>query len=296
MSAKRGLGRSFDSLLPTDLLNESFDPTASQDSRVSELRNIAIDEIHPDEDQPRKHFDPAALEELAASVGEHGIIQPIVVTPRKSGGYTIVAGERRYRAAGKAGLKKVPALVRTLSNQHKLELSLIENLQRRDLSPIETATAYLKLRDQFNLTMEEIGKRVGGKSPSAVNNTMRLLQLPESVQQAIVDGQLTEGQARPLIKLPADIVEELLPRILSEGWSARRIEQVAAHLRDNAKPAKSTPVELNQATVRRTEKLGQAIAAPVSVKQTKTGSGRLEIAYKDDQDLERLLDILSRLG
>lgn len=293
MSAKRGLGRGFDSLLPTDLLNESFDPTASQDSRISDLRNIAIDEIFADKDQPRKHFDETALKELTASVREHGIIQPIVLTPRKAGGYTIVAGERRFRAAGEAGLKKVPAIVRTLSAQHKLELSLIENLQRRDLSAIETATAYLKLRDQFNLTMEEIGQRVGGKSPSAINNTMRLLQLPTSVQQAIQDGRLTEGQARPLIKLPADVIEEMLPRILAEGWSARRIEQISAQLKASDKPSKATSTQLDEALVQRTTNIGRSIAAPVAVKQTKTGHGRLEISFKNQQDLNRLLDLLS---
>ncbi len=294
MSTKKGLGRGFDSLIPTDLLNESFDPTASQDSRISELRNIAVSEIHADEDQPRKHFDAEALDELTASVREHGVIQPIVVTVRPGGGYTIVAGERRYRAAKEAGLDKLPSLVRTLTNQHRLELSLIENLQRRDLSPIETATAYLKLKNQFNLTMEQIGQRVGGKSPSAVNNTMRLLQLPDSAKQAIADGRLTEGQARPLIKLPPEVVEELLPRIISENWSARRIEQVAAQLRDNPQTDQPVAPKLTAEIEQRTIKLGQRIAAPVVIKQTKTGNGKLVISFKDSDDLNRLLDNLDK--
>ena len=155
---KKGLGRGFESLIPTELLDESFDPTVSQDHQVSELRNIKIDEIVVDKDQPRKQFEQDSLEELAGSIREHGILQPIIVTPHK-GGYQIVAGERRYHAAKIAGIDKVPALVRTLSGQHKLEVSLIENLQRKDLNDMETATAYLKLRDQFNLTLEEIGKR-----------------------------------------------------------------------------------------------------------------------------------------
>ena len=200
MSAKKGLGRGFDSLIPTELLDESFDPTAQQDDQVSDLRHIKLDEIAADPDQPRRHFDEEALSELAESIKEHGILQPIVVTP-KGGKYQIVAGERRYRAALRAGLAKVPALVRTLSNQHKLELSLIENLQRRDLNVLETATAYLKLRDQFNLTLDQIGQRVGGKSVSTISNTLRLLRLPESVRSALADGRLREGQARPLINL-----------------------------------------------------------------------------------------------
>ena len=198
MSVKKGLGRSFDSLIPTELLDESFDPTAHQDDQVSDLRQIKLDEIAADPDQPRRHFDEEALSELAASIKEHGILQPIVVTP-KDGKYQIVAGERRYRAAIRAELTKIPALVRTLTDQHKLELSLIENLQRRDLNVLETATAYLKLRDQFNLTLDQIGQRVGGKSVSTISNTLRLLRLPELVRAALAEGRLREGQARPLI-------------------------------------------------------------------------------------------------
>lgn len=191
-----GLGRGLDSLIPTEVLDESFDPTAKQDEQVSDLRNIRLTEIVPDPDQPRRNFDELALDELSASVKEHGILQPIVVTPYQ-GKYMIVAGERRYRAAERAGLDKVPVLVRTLTNQHKLELSLIENLQRRDLNPLETATAYLKLRDQFNLTLDQIGQRVGGKSVAAISNTLRLLRLPESVREAIADGRLREDKLGP---------------------------------------------------------------------------------------------------
>ncbi len=168
-SQKHGLGRGFESLIPTDLLDESFDPTASQDQMVSELRNIKIDQIVIDPNQPRRQFSQEELDELADSIDEHGVLQPIIVTPYK-GGYQIVAGERRYRASKQAGLDKIPALVRTLTDQHRLEISLIENLQRQDLNPMETATAYLKLRDQFNLTIEQIGKRVGNRSMSAVSN------------------------------------------------------------------------------------------------------------------------------
>ena len=140
MAAKKALGRGFDSLIPSELFDESFDPTASQDERVSELRMLKIKEVSADPDQPRRHFDEVALAELSDSIKEHGVVQPIVVTPHKNG-YLIVAGERRYRASKLAGLEKIPALVRTLSAQHKLELSLIENLQRQDLNVLETATA-----------------------------------------------------------------------------------------------------------------------------------------------------------
>jgi ParB family chromosome partitioning protein len=294
MSAKKGLGRGFDSLIPTELLDESFDPTAAQDDRVSELRRIKIGEIFADPDQPRRAFDEVALDELAASIAEHGILQPIVVTPQKDG-YQIVAGERRYRAAKKAGLDKIPALVRTLSDQHKLELSLIENLQRRDLNPLETATAYLKLRDQFSLTLDEIGQRVGGKSVSTISNTLRLLRLPESVREALLDGRLREGQARPLVNLDEKIIAEVFPRILAEEWSARKIEQFIVQLKKVAK----SPIE--------NERKKQVVAMPyenemnrlvkrfstdVSVKTNAKGAGQIVIRFKSDNDFQRIQKIL----
>ncbi len=293
MSAKRGLGRGFDALIPSDLLDESFDPTAGQDHQVSDLRNIQIKEIQPDAEQPRRMFDEAALDELSASIREHGVIQPLIVTPRAEGGYTIVAGERRYRAAKAAGLEKVPAIVRTLGDQHKLELSLIENLQRRDLTAIETATAYAKLRDQFNLSLEQIGERVGGKSPSAISNTLRLLQLPKSAQQALASGELSEGQARPLIKLPTELVEELLPKIIAESWSARRIEQVAAHLKQTDKPAKAKPGPVKR-YVSETGRISSWLSAPVDIKVGRQGKGTLTISFRDDAELQRILAELDK--
>lgn len=294
MSAKKGLGRSFDSLIPTELFDESFDPTAAQDDKVSELRNIKLTEIIPDPDQPRRSFDELALEELAASIREHGVVQPIVVTP-KNDGYQIVAGERRYRASKIAGLDKIPTLVRTLSNQHKLELSLIENLQRRDLNPLETATAYLKLRDQFNLTLDEIGQRVGGKSVSAVSNTLRLLRLPESVRAALLEGKLREGQARPLIGADPQIIEEVLPRILEEEWSARKIEQFIVQL----KKASKSPIEAKQKKIDHipyeedTKRIIKRLATDVSVKTNAKGAGQIVIKFKNDLDFQRIQKLLS---
>jgi ParB family transcriptional regulator, chromosome partitioning protein len=295
MSVKKGLGRGFDSLIPTELLDESFDPTAAQDDRVSELRHIKLEEVSADPDQPRRAFDEAALEELAASIAEHGILQPIVVTPRKGGGYQIVAGERRYRAAKIAGLAKVPALVRTLTNQHKLELSLIENLQRRDLNPLETATAYLKLRDQFNLTLDEIGQRVGGKSVSTISNTLRLLRLPESVREALLDGRLREGQARPLVNLDEKVINEVLPRILAEEWSARKIEQFIVQL----KKAAASPIENERKKEVATapyqdemQRLVKRFSTDVSVKTNAKGAGQIVIRFKSDHDFQRIQKIL----
>lgn len=295
MSVKKGLGRGFDSLIPTELLDESFDPTAAQDDQVSDLRNIKLTEVSADPDQPRRHFDEVGLEELSASIKEHGILQPIVVTP-KSGGYQIVAGERRYRAAKMAGLSKIPALVRTLSDQHKLELSLIENLQRRDLNVLETATAYLKLRDQFNLTLDQIGQRVGGKSVSAVSNTLRLLRLPESVRKALVEGKLREGQARPLVNIDPAIIEEVLPQILKEEWSARKIEQFIVQLKKTphlADPAKKQKID-QQPYEDTTKRLVKRLATDVSVKTNAKGAGQIIIRFKSDSEFQRLEKLLDQ--
>ncbi len=293
MSAKKGLGRGFDSLIPTELLDESFDPTAEQDDKVSELRQIKLTEITPDPDQPRRHFDEVALTELSASIVAHGILQPIVVTP-KSGGYLIVAGERRYRAAKMAGLTKVPALVRTLNAQHKLELSLIENLQRRDLNILETATAYLKLRDQFNLTLDQIGERVGGKSVSAISNTLRLLRLPESVRQALAEGRLREGQARPLVNLDAEVIEEILPQILKEEWSARKIEQFIVQIKKNQAGAKKPLAKMEAVPYQQdTERLTKRFGTNVQIKTNSRGSGQIVIKFKSDDEFQRIQGMLA---
>lgn len=295
MSTKKGLGRSFDSLIPTELLDESFDPTAAQDEQMSELRNIKLSEISADPHQPRKTFDEIALDELAISIAEHGVVQPIVVTPY-GGGYQIVAGERRFRAAQKAGLEKIPALVRTLSDQHKLELSLIENLQRQDLNVLETATAYLKLRDQFNLTLEEIGQRVGGKSTSAVSNTLRLLRLPRSVQKALADGQLREGQARPLVNLDEEVIERLLPKILAEEWSARKIEQYVVQLKqaEAGKPEKnSKPRVVQTPYASETKRMMKRFSTDVSVKTNAKGAGQIVIKFKNDKEFQRIQALMA---
>ncbi|HMI09851.1 MAG TPA: ParB/RepB/Spo0J family partition protein [Candidatus Saccharimonadales bacterium] len=294
MSVKKGLGRSFDSLIPTELLDESFDPTSTQDDQVSDLRHIKLTEITADADQPRRHFDETALDELAASIKEHGIVQPIVVTPQ-GGGYQIVAGERRFRAAKKAGLDKIPALVRTLTNQHKLELSLIENLQRRDLNVLETATAYLKLRDQFNLTLDQIGARVGGKSVSTISNTLRLLRLPESVKQALADGRLREGQARPLVNIDPEIIEGILPQILKEEWSARKIEQYIVQLKKhNQNPIESKPKVTHVPYEDDTNRLTKRLRTDVSVKTNAKGAGQIIIRFKSDSEFQRLQKLLDK--
>ncbi|AGL62436.1 chromosome-partitioning protein parB [Candidatus Saccharimonas aalborgensis] len=295
MSAKKtGLGRSFNSLIPTEFFDESFDPTADQDDRVSDLRYIRLEEITPDPDQPRRTFDELSLSELTTSIRDYGVLQPIVVRPHQ-GNYMIVAGERRFRAAKLAGLTKIPALVRTLSNQHKLELSLIENLQRSDLNPLETATAYLKLRDQFNLTLDQIGERVGGKSVSTISNTLRLLRLPAMVREALADGRLSEGRARPLVNLDEATIESILPRMIAEDWSARMTEQyisrLKSHNRVTSGPAASgaeTVASLDAAASR----LQKRFKVPVKIKATPRGAGSITIAFKNHNEFKRLTELL----
>lgn len=222
MTAK-GLGRGFESLIPTDLVDEEFDLTATEDRTTSELKQLSLTDIIPDDNQPRREFNKDALNALAASIKEHGVLQPIVVT-KEDGKYKIVAGERRWRASQIAGLKKIPAIIRTLDSQNRLELSIIENAQREDLNAIELATAYAKLKTQFNLTTEEIAIKVG-KSEASVQGTMRLLNLPDKVKKIMVKEKLTEGVMRPLVSRDEATIDKILPKIIKEGWTARKVER-----------------------------------------------------------------------
>ncbi len=297
MAAKKGLGRGFESLIPTDLIDDSFnpnavyDPTAAQDEKVSQLSTLSLESIHPNADQPRKQFDQEAIEELAASVKEHGVLQPIIVV-RHGDGYQIVAGERRYRASRLAGLKEVPVIIRTMTAQNQLEVSLIENIQRRDLNTIETATAYAKLRDQFNMTNDQIAERVH-KSVPAVINTMRLLKLPKEVVALIAEGQLTEGQARPLIGQDPNIIVKVIPRIIAEGWSARKVEQYIVDVKKSSKeggePANDGAPAQHEAAI---EALRNRLNAKVDIRTNTKGAGKIVIDFKNEEELERLKGLL----
>lgn len=288
---KKGLGRGFESLIPMDLLDDDFDPTAKQDEKVSELRQLSISKVRANPDQPRRSFDEEALQELADSIKEYGVLQPIIVV-RDGDQFRIVAGERRFRAATIAGLGTIPALVRSLADQNELELSLIENLQRRDLNAIETATAYLKLRDQFNLTQEQVAQRVN-KSPSAVTNTMRLLKLPKSAQLAIAEGKLTEGQARPLAGQDETFIEEILPRIIAEEWSSRKVEQYMVNiknLRRGTAPETTQPAESQHES--QISALRDRLKTDVDIRVNGKGAGRIIIKFKDSSDFDRLQKLL----
>lgn len=288
--AKKGLGRGFDSLIPTDFLDESFDTTARQEEKVSEQGTLPLIKIHADPNQPRRHFEQAALEELAASIKEYGVIQPIIVTP-KGDDYEIVAGERRFRASELAGLTEIPVVIRTMSGQKQLEVSLIENIQRRDLNTIETATAYAKFRDQFNLSAEQIAKRVH-KSPSAVTNTMRLLKLPGEVIALIAEGQLSEGQVRPLIGQDSDTIVKLVPRIITEEWSARKVEQYMVNIKKQQKAGESISRDVSTQHDSRIESLRARLKTDVAIRTNAKGAGTIVIKFKSNEELDRIQKLL----
>lgn len=231
----KGLGRGFESLIPTELIDDEFDPTALEDKSESELKELKIEDVIRDEEQPRREFNKEAIEALAASIKEHGVLQPIVVT-REEGKYKIVAGERRWRASRIAGLKKIPAIVRSLDSQNRLELSIIENAQREDLNAIELATAYAKLKTQFNLSSEEIAAKVG-KSEQTIQNTLRLLTLPDDVKKTMVKEKLTEGVMRPLVSRDEETIKKVLPKIIEEGWTARKVERYFAETKKKSSAA-----------------------------------------------------------
>lgn len=285
-ASARGLGRGFESLIPTTLLDETLDPSAAQDAAVSELKHIPIASVVPNPYQPRHTFEPGALEELANSIKEHGVLQPIVVTP-KGDGYELVAGERRWRAAQMLGLDDIPALVRTYNDQHKLELALIENLSREDLNPLEIATAYLKLHQQFNMTYEEIGKRAGGKAISTISNTLRLLALPDAAKQALISNEITEGHARQIVAIQEpEVQEELLQLIIANGWSVRKAEQFVIGYKEGTKSREKAAAKTRTETPA-TEALAKRLGTKVAIRNMAHG-GRLVIEFKSDEDLERI--------
>ena len=280
MTAK-GLGRGFESLIPTDLVDEEFDLTAVEDKVSSELKSLNLDDIIPDEEQPRRDFSKEAIEALAASIKEHGVLQPIVVTI-EDGKYKIVAGERRWRASKLAGLKKIPAIIRTLDSQNRLELSIIENAQREDLNAIELATAYAKLKTQFNLSVEEISAKVG-KSEASIQGTMRLLNLPDDVKKIMVKEKLTEGVMRPLVSRDEATIKKVLPKIIKEGWTARKVER---YFQDNKKKSSASMIKRHESH-KDEDALSKKYKTPVVIK-----NHSLTFKCKTDADLKALIKTL----
>ncbi len=280
-----GLGRGFDSLIPTHIVESEFDPTAKKDKSLSRTKNVFISDVKSNRGQPRKKFDKDSHDELVMSVKAHGIIQPLVVSETVDG-YVVVAGERRYRAAKEVGLKELPVTIRSLSDQAILEIALIENLQREDLNALEIATAFYKLVDQFNMSHSHIAKSTG-KSESAVKNTVRLLGLPRPAKDALLDGRITEGHARQILALKdSKKQQELLDLILRHGWTVRRAEQFVTAYKDGATDHKQA-VEASEKETKDTRALEKSLKTKVSLRPMAKG-GRLIIEYKSKKDLDRI--------
>ena len=278
----KGLGRGFESLIPTDLIDEEFDPTAKEDKQESKLKEIKLTDIIRDEEQPRREFSEETLNALAESIKEHGVLQPIVVT-KEEGKYKIVAGERRWRSAKLAGLEKIPAIVRTLDSQNRLELSIIENAQREDLNPLELATAYAKLASQFNLSTEDIAAKVG-KSEVSIQSYMRLLNLPDFAKQIMIEEKLTEGVMRPLTARDEATIKKVLPKIVKEGWTARQVERYFA----------TTKKKSSAAAIKRHQYIKDEDALTKKYSATVKITGRsLTFKCKNDSDLKKLIKSLS---
>ncbi len=282
---KSGLGRGFDALIPQD-----FDKSLILEDH-ERIEKIALNDLEPNPDQPRQHFDAAALEQLSGSIGQYGLLQPLVVTPGKAGKYFIIAGERRWRAANMAGLKKVPAIVRSTKDLERLEIAIVENVQRVDLSPLEQAFSIEKLHQQFNMTYESIAKRLG-RAPSTVNNTVRLLQLPDAARGALHDKKITEGHARAILALKElpEKQSDLLKQILAGDWSVRQAERYVTSIKDGFKAVKATEKRMQTQTPE-TKRLSKKLGTTVSIKRTAKG-GKLEIAFASDEQLKKVLHIL----
>lgn len=250
------------------------------------LRTI---DIEPNSAQPRKTFDMEKLEALSDSIKEHGVVQPILVTPTSVGTYKIVAGERRWRASKLAGIKEMPCIIREFDNKEVMELALVENLQREDLNPIEEAEGYKQLMDTFNLTQEEIGIRVG-KSRSAVANSLRLNNLCDEIKKMVIDGRLSQGHARTLIPIESEELQlQLAQRVIKEGLNVRQTEALAASIGKNKKPVKKSVSPMTMKYYKDVEnRLSSRLGTKVKIHEG-AKKGKIEIEYYSKDDLERIL-------
>ena len=307
---KRGLGRGLGALLPGGSLSAprsipDLGPVPSAPAQEPPRSRVyfaaGIEDLYPSPEQPRRKFDDAKLGELADSIKVHGIIVPLVVRPRPGGGYFLIAGERRWRAAQRAGLHEIPVVVQDVEEGEALERALVENLQRADLGPLEEAAAFQRLVDEFGLTQDEIGARIG-KDRSTVANTMRLLKLPTGVRQLVEDEALTMGHARALLGLDtAEAIEIAARKVVAKGLSVRSTEELVKKSRDpeGGRPRPATPTstpggERKSASVRDLEeRLTRSLGGPVTITEDEPGkAGHIEIRYMNLDHLERLLDKL----
>lgn len=295
----RGLGKGLDSLIPNAVgTNESKNNVNSEDEKNEKQKSpetmVKITMVEPNREQPRKNFDEDSLLELAESIKQFGLLQPILVQDRKTY-YEIIAGERRWRAAKMAGLKEVPVIIKDLTDQEIVEISLIENIQREDLNPIEEALAYKRLLTEFNLKQDEVAERVS-KSRTAVTNSMRLLKLCDEVQQMIIDDMISTGHARALISIEDQEQQyTIAQKIFDEKLSVRDVEKLVKNL--NTPPKVKKVVQTNKALEiiyqDIEEKLKQALGTKVVISSKGEGSGKLEIEFYNHDDLEKITDKLT---
>jgi ParB family chromosome partitioning protein len=272
-----GLGRGLSALIP----QRAAAPVATE---------IPLARIRTNPWQPRRSVDQEALEALAESIREHGVIQPILVTETLDG-YQLVAGERRFRAAQLAGLERIPAVVRQLADRQQLELALVENIQRSDLGPMEEASAYRQLVDDFGLTQEEVAARVG-RARSTIANTLRLLELDPSIQAAVADGRLTEGHARVLVGLDPAVQARLLDSIVGQALSVRQTEELVRRIREPKPAALDRAHQPADPDLERVEEeLRRSLGTKVSLARTRRG-GRIVIEYYGNDELERIYERL----
>ena len=292
--AARGLGKGLDSLIPN---------TVGEAKVKKDVQNVAepkgpetfvkITKVEPNREQPRKNFDEDALQELADSIKQFGLLQPIMVQDRKDH-YEIIAGERRWRAAKLAGLKEVPVIIRNYTEREIVEISLIENIQREDLNPIEEAQAYKRLLTEFNLKQDEVAERVS-KSRTAVTNSIRLLKLSEKVQKMVIDEMITTGHARALLAVE-DQEEQytLAQKIFDEKLSVRDVEKLVKNLHKPVKPRKVDDKTMQIIYQDIAEKLKQRLGTKVAVSSKGEGAGKIEIEFYNHDDLDRLLEMINR--
>lgn len=294
MAKSRGLGKGLDSLIPVGNADGKgkigINSVPVSEEKPDKMVKITM--VEPNRDQPRHKFDEEALNELADSIKQYGIISPIIVQDRKDH-YEIIAGERRWRAAKIAGLKEIPVIIKNFTEQEIVEISLIENIQRENLNPIEEALAYKRLLTEFHLKQEEVARRVS-KSRTAVTNSMRLLKLADEVQQMIIDESLTTGHARALITIEDENQQiEIAKKVVNEKLSVRDIEKLVKDLNKPKKEKKGSKQLKNDFIYQDIEeKLKQSLGTKVTVSAKEDGSGKIEIDFYSSEELDRILDLL----
>ncbi len=293
----KGLGRGLDTLIPNTIAVEEAKSNLKNENgdqeRVPETM-VKITMVEPNREQPRKNFDEDSLLELAESIKQFGLLQPILVQDRKDY-FEIVAGERRWRAAKMAGLKEIPVIIKNLTDQEIVEISLIENIQREDLNPIEEALAYKRLLVEFNLKQDEVAEKVS-KSRTAVTNSMRLLKLCDEVQQMIIDDMITTGHARALISIEDPEQQYILAqKIFDEKLSVREAEKLVKNFSTPSKPKKVVEIDKSLEIIYQdmAEKLKQSLGTKVMISSKGGGSGKLEIEFYNHDDLEKITEKLT---